>query len=113
MTIPTFKISDGETVKYKIHGIAHLKLNQVVPIPESGCDIDITDLLGFETPRYCWLKEAPKAPEVIIASSKATSVPKDAVQIDPAQQLDCLVVRYWHNHPRKEYTDAKIEPRYK
>ena len=113
MNTPTFQFPDKEVSNYNIHGIAHARLNQIIPIPVSGCNIDLEPLLEIEQPRFYWVKEKSDAPEVIIASSKAHEIPESAFSFDSTKKLDFLVVKYSHDHPKKEYINIELEPNYK
>lgn len=113
MDMPTFNFPDNELKSYYRHGIAHVRISQMIPIPQSGCCLNLEPLLEIEQPRYCWVKETPEAPQVTIASSKAKGIPEFVTFFDPDKRLGSLIVRYWYNHPKKDYTDVKLEPVYR
>ena len=112
MNLPTVKLPEVEVRRYKNHGLAHLRMRDMDPVPLNGCVIDLEPLLDVEGPKYYWVKQVPIAPQIIIASGKAKSVPDSAQFFDPDKNLGSLVVQYWHAHIKKDYTDVKLMPEY-
>ena len=110
MTKPIFKFPEEEIRRYNRHGIAHADLNEMRPIPITGCTIDLTKLLE---PAYAWAKPGENAPRIIIASDEAKSIPEDAVSLNSDRTLESLEVRIFQTDHRKEYGPVELIPVYK
>ena len=107
----TFRFPDVEIRHYQKHGVAHAIIDKMIPIHLGGCYLNLKPLLEIEQPRFCWVKETPNAPQVVIASSKAKKIPEFAITLD--NRLESIVVRYWHKHIEKDYMGIKLESIYR
>ena len=112
MDLPKFEIPKKEIKRYDTHGIAHIRLKNIVPIPENGCHVDVAPLNELDQVRFYAVKQVPEAPELILYGSDQKA-PKNAVAFSPEKVLDTVAIMYWHNHPNLDYTDVDVVATYK
>ena len=107
MNPPEAKLSQKEEENYARHGIAHLRISEMTPVPISGCSVNLEKILQIGAPKACWLRQIPIAPELIIVSDKARNIPTRATVFDPNKTPKSVEVRYWHNDD-KDYDHPEI-----
>ena len=95
-----YKFPDAEIRRYTAHGIAHAKLNKIMPIPLSGCYIDLEEILKISPPKYAWMKLVSDVPHIIISSGKQVNTPKSVFVINQHENLVSLELKLWHNTER-------------
>ena len=102
MNSPTvFIFPESELERFRAHGLAHARLNQMCPVPISECTIDLSNLVEIAAPAYFWDKHTPQAPHIIIASAKANGLPKDAEPLDLDTVITGIRVRMYYRRPNK------------
>lgn len=105
-----FIFSPEEVERYKVHGIAHARINQMIPVPLSKCYISLKELVEVDIPKYVWIKCEPEAPHIIISSGRQNHIPKSAIPIKFNRNLESLELRIWHNSDN--YGPIELTPVY-
>ncbi len=106
-----YKFPDVEIRRYNTHGIAHARINKVIPVPLTKCYIDLEEILKIFPPKYVWMKFVSDAPHVIISSGKQGSTPKSVFVIKEHENLVSLELRLWHNS-NQDYGPIELTPVY-
>jgi len=96
-----FIFPENEIERYRAHGLAHARLNQMCPVPISECMIDLSKLVEIAAPLYFWDKHTPGAPHVIIASTKVAGLPEDAQALDLDSVISGIRVRMHYRRPNR------------
>ena len=107
-----YKFPEVEIRRYNVHGIAHARIKKMMPVPLSGCYIDLEEILKISPPNYAWMKLASDAPHVIISSGKQGSIPESVFIIKRHKNLVSLELRLWHNSDQ-DYSNVELIPVYK
>lgn len=111
----TFNFQDCDIEKYKVHGIVHARIGEMIEVPLCECVVDTTPLNKDSKPAYIWSSRAPRAPTVIIASKNTRSIPEGALSLDANKELVAIRVQIWHKgvQGQDEYGQFEITPVYR
>ena len=107
-----YKFPEVEIRRYNVHGIAHARIKKMMPVPLSGCYIDLEEILKIFPPKYAWMKCASDLPHVIISSGKQGSIPESAFIIKRHKNLISLELKLGNNSDQY-YSNVKLIPVYK
>ena len=105
-----YVFSPEEIERYKIHGIAHARINQMIPVPLSHCYISLKELIEVDIPKYVWIKHESGAPHIIVSSGRQNHVPKSAINIKFKKSLESLELKLRHNSD--DYGPIELNPVY-
>ena len=111
----TYEFLLAEVDRYQSSGIAKALTHELGDKAVSGCHVPLEVLAVIDPPVAVLVSSRHRdGPEIIVASSKARSIPKRAVSL--TDNIDGVTVRVWHHAKdydvelKLDYANGQVSP---